>query len=110
MFHTRDDDFEDFAHQLSGRFRSYLMNSDFIKALKPVKDNCGSLNIFQKRFYEVFNAFRVVKYLNYTHAHFLEKTPVFDAALSLYEKMKHNEPDVFESSELLGYYRQLEKE
>ncbi|MCT4587967.1 MAG: glycosyltransferase [Carboxylicivirga sp.] len=109
LYQLADDEVDDFVHQLSGRFRSYLVNSDFFKALKPVKDNCSSIDVFRKRFYEVFNAFRVVKYLNYTHNHFLERTPVFDAALSLFEQIDGTEPDVFESNEILELYRKLEK-
>ena len=109
LFNIEDAAIDDFTHQLSGRMRSYLVNSDFFKALKPINDNCSSLEAFQKRFYEVFNAFRVIKYLNYTHAHFLEKTPVFEAAIALYELQYAQALDVFDPTELLATYRQLEK-
>ncbi len=110
LYHISDEAIETFTHRLGGRMRSYLVNSDFFQALKPVNDNCSTIEVFRKRFYEVFNAFRVVKYLNYTHAHFLEKTPVFDAALSLYELYFNTTLDVFEAEELLIEYRQLERE
>ena len=103
-------DIEDCLTDLSGRMRSYLLNSDFFDALKPINDNCNSLQVFNKRFYEVFNAFRVVKYLNYTHTHFIEKTPVFEAALQLLEVLQGEEPDVLDTSELLLLYRKIEKE
>ncbi len=109
LYQITEDAIDDFVHQLSGRMRSYLVNSDFFRVLQNINSNCSSLKVFKKRFYEVFSAFRVVKYLNYTHAHFLEKTPVFDASLSLYEMMTEESPDVFENSELLELYRQLEK-
>ncbi|MCG8582708.1 MAG: glycosyltransferase family 2 protein [Bacteroidales bacterium] len=109
LYTLADDDIEDFTHQLSGRMRSYLVNSDFFTALKPIKDNCSSPEVFKRRFFEVFNAFRVVKYLNYIHAQFLEKTPVFDAAINLYELKYEESLDVFDTSELLNIYRGLEK-
>ncbi|WP_289053061.1 glycosyltransferase [Carboxylicivirga marina] len=109
LYQMTDEGIESFTHQLSGRIRSYLVNSDFFPALQAVKDNCSSLEVFQKRFYEVFNAFRVVKYLNYTHTHFLEKMNVFDAAINLYEMKYEQALDVFDTKELLLAYRQLEK-
>ncbi|MCU4157197.1 glycosyltransferase family 2 protein [Carboxylicivirga sp. A043] len=109
LYCVTESEIEDFTHQLSGRMRSYLVNSDFFIALKPIKDNCSSLEVFKRRFFEVFNAFRVVKYLNYVHAHFLEKTPVFDASVHLYELQYNETLDVFETKELLDIYRKLEK-
>ncbi len=110
LYKIKDSELEDHLHNLSGRMRSYLLNSDFFKALKPINDNCKSLSVFNKRFYEVFNAFRVVKYLNYTHTHFIEKTPVFDAAMHLLLLRNGEEPDVLDTKELLIYYRNMEKE
>lgn len=102
--------FEEIIHEFSGRMRSYLINSDFFDALSQVNANCSNESAFEKRFWEVFNAFRVVKYLNYMHEHFLEKMAVFDAALDLLEVLEpeadHDFPDI---EELLGYFRQKEK-
>ncbi|TRX70861.1 glycosyltransferase family 2 protein [Carboxylicivirga sp. M1479] len=101
---------EEFTHKVGGRIRSYLLNSDFFKAIESLVDNCSTIEVFQKRFYEVFSAFRVVKYLNYTHEHFLDKMPVFDAALNLEELMTGEESDVFDTPELLDLYRHREKQ
>lgn len=110
LYRLEDNKVDDIMHKLSGRMRSYLMNSDFFKALKPINDNCSTLEVFQKRFYEVFNAFRVVKYLNYVHAHFLDKMDVFTAASNLYQQLDSTPLDVFDSKELLLQYRKIEKE
>ena len=111
QFYKIDDgEIENCVHKLCGRMRSYLLNSDFFEALKPINDNCTSLQVFKKRFYEVFNAFRVVKYLNYTHTHFIEKTPVFDAAMHFLELQRGEEPDVYDTIELLRLYRDIEKQ
>ena len=80
--------YDDFLHLLSGRMRSYLVNSKFWDDILPVLSNCATLHVFKKRFFEVFNAFRIVKYLNYTHEHFLVKCDVFDASLDLLDYIK----------------------
>jgi len=104
------DRFEEVVQDFSGRMRSYLINSDFFEVLSQVNANCSHEAAFEKRFWEVFNAFRVVKYLNYVHTHFLEKIAVFDAALDLLELIEPDQDhDFFDTDELLMYFRQKEK-
>lgn len=93
---------------LPGRVRSFLVSSDFYSDLKPVGDNCSTIAVFKKRFFEVLNTFKLVKYINYTHEHFLQRMPVFDAASELLELMDVEAQDIFEDSELLQKYRKLQ--
>jgi hypothetical protein len=95
--------------KLPGRVRSFLLNSDFWDELSNLMGNCSSLKVFRKRFYEVFNAFKLVKYINYIHEHFVEKTPVFDAALDLIQQLGYDSDDYFEEKELLQRYRELQR-
>ncbi|MCU4162609.1 glycosyltransferase [Carboxylicivirga caseinilyticus] len=100
----------DLLSELSGRIRSYLLNSDFYADLTNVNNNCSSLNTFNKRFFEVFDAFRVVKYLNYVHEHFLEKTAVFDVSLDLLELLERDADDLMDTNDVLDYFRKWEKQ
>nr|WP_321405537.1 glycosyltransferase [uncultured Carboxylicivirga sp.] len=110
FFKIEQDGYLDLLSELSGRIRSYLMNSDFYTDLTNVNNNCSSLNTFNKRFFEVFDAFRVVKYLNYVHEHFLEKTAVFDASLDLIELLERDADDLMDTNDVLDYFRKWEKE
>ena len=102
--------FENIVQNFSERMRSYLVNSDFFDVLYQINANCSNEKTFEKRFWEVFSAFRVVKYLNYIHEHFLEKIAVFEAALDLLELMEPTvDHDFLDTDELLGYFRQKEK-
>ncbi|MBI9064432.1 MAG: glycosyltransferase [Marinilabiliaceae bacterium] len=102
--------FEEIVHEFSGRMRSYLIHSDFFDALSQVSANCSHESTFEKRFWEVFNAFRVFKYLNYVHEHFLEKIAIFDAALDLLELIEpESDHDFQDINELLEYFRQKER-
>ncbi len=92
---------------LPGRVRSYLLNSEFYPELENLNQNCSSLQSFTKRFFQVFNAFRLVKYINYCHEHFVEKIPVFDAAIELLEAKGEDVDDIFDELELLNLYRKL---
>jgi hypothetical protein len=100
--------YENWTYQLSGPVRSFLLNTSFFEELEILKKDCARQEGFDKRFFEVFNAFKVVKYLNYVHEHFFEKAPVYDMALALLERRGIATDDFLLESDLLQYYRELE--
>ncbi len=51
----------------SHAIKSFLEQDDFIKNLQEIKKNSSSYPSFTKRFFQYFNAFKVLKFLNYTH-------------------------------------------
>ncbi len=108
LFTLESAEYENWTYQLSGPMRSFLLNTPFFEELAILKKDCARQEGFDKRFYEVFNAFKVVKYLNYVHAHFYEKAPVFDMALALIERWGMAGDDFMLESDLLECYRNLE--
>lgn len=52
---------------------SYLRETEFMKDLQTLNRNCASLASFKLRFYHTFNAFRILKFLNYSHELFYTK-------------------------------------
>ncbi len=80
LYGLSSDEYEGWTYVLSGPMRSFLLNSGFFTDLDGLKGDCSTQKVFSKRFFEVFNAFKVVKYLNYVHDHFFSKMPVFDAS------------------------------
>ena len=103
------DRFEAWAYNLTGPLRSFLLNNNFKEDLSIIQANSNSEKSFLKRFYASFNAFRIVKYLNYAHDHFYAKTDIFDAAYSLLEEAEVDLSDILDERELLLKYRELEK-
>ncbi|MCW3805034.1 glycosyltransferase family 2 protein [Plebeiibacterium marinum] len=95
--------------KLPGAVRSFLLNSDFWEELNHLYNNCTTADVFKKRFYHIFNAFKVVKYLNYVHEHFIEKTTAFDAAIELLQRLGVDTADYFDEKELLLKYREMQK-
>lgn len=108
LYQVSEEKYNEIILTLPGKVRSFLVNSYFYDELKPVADNCSTMAVFKKRFFEVFSAFKLVKYINYTHEHFLERMPVFDAASELLELMDVDTEDIFEDSELLQKFRELQ--
>jgi hypothetical protein len=87
----------------------FLDENDWMKKIAEIKSNTSGLLSFRKRFFEWFNMFKIVKYLNYVHTEYFEKKPVDIAASELLKERGV----ILESSEpldLLQYYRKLEKD
>jgi hypothetical protein len=93
---------------LPAGLQSFTNEAEWIEKMAEIKNNTGSLESFKKRFFDWFNMFRIVKYLNFTHGKMFEKKPVEIAAIEL---MKELEIAVNskEPTELLQVFRKLEK-
>jgi hypothetical protein len=104
-----EDKYQNIILDLPGRVRSFLLNSDFFSELVNLSNNCSTLNVFKKRFYEIFNAFKLVKYINYIHEHFLERIPVFNASIELLQHQDYSTDGFFEEKELLMKFREIQK-
>lgn len=102
-------EYESWTYQLSGPIRSYLLNSGFFDDLDLLKRDCSGVKVFSKRFFEVFNAFRIVKYLNYVHEHFFSKMAVFDAVVMLFDQMGLDAGLMMTERELLQFVRDYER-
>ncbi|MEG0795625.1 MAG: hypothetical protein RR397_03820 [Odoribacter sp.] len=74
--------------------------------LEEVNANCASEKQFRKRFFDRFNAFRVLKYLNYAHLEIYRKEEVMTGVKALFIEL--NLPfsdDPFENLQLLRNHR-----
>lgn len=67
--------------------RHFLEANDFVGMMEELNANCAAPKLFLKRFFDKFNAFRVLKYLNYVHPLYFPKQAVEVAAGDLLEKM-----------------------
>lgn len=109
LFNISNDGYESWSYCLSGPMRSFLLNSSLFSEIDVLKVDCSSEKVFNKRFFDIFNAFKIVKYLNYVHSNFFSKMPVFDAATTLLNQLGHDTDSYFTELELLVFYRELEK-
>ncbi len=64
----------------------FLTDDNFWMELNDLNKNCSTLKTFENRFYQKFNAFKILKYLNFVHEHFYEKANLIDQI----EKLKIN--------------------
>lgn len=71
-----------FQKQSDG-IRAFLEDCSMVSAVAEINSNCASEKQFIKRFFDHFNAFRVLKYLNSVHPLFYRETDVSEAVCML---------------------------
>jgi hypothetical protein len=96
--------YELFPHGL----KTYLDRKEWIEKIMEIKNNTAGLISFRKRFFEWFNMFRIVKYLNFVHMEIFSKKPVETPAGELLE-IKGIHITCREPLDLLLSYRAMEK-
>lgn len=76
LYKSNDTVAEDyFCRQPSG-LREFLLENGWVAVIAEINANCASESQFVKRFFDNFNAFQVLKYLNFVHPHFFPKTDI----------------------------------
>ena len=110
LYYIKPSEFEQFTLQLAKPLKDFFYDSDFLTDLEALKNNCASCEVFNKRFFELFNAFKVVKYLNFVHNGYFEKTSVMEAGLAFLKNKNYIVSGLNNERELLEFYRKLEKE
>ncbi|MDE7374489.1 MAG: hypothetical protein K2M86_04075 [Odoribacter sp.] len=98
---------EDYFQQLPAGIRSFLAETDGLGLLEEVNANCASLAQFRKRFFDRFNAFRVLKYLNFVHEGEYRKVDICFAAEALFRELTY--PWVDDCRENLEFLRNAER-
>lgn len=116
LYKIKQKEYSELINLFPGLLCSFLVKTDFWSDLDEINNNCSNIITFRKKFYNKFNAFKVLKYMNYTHDSFLNLIPVTDAARSLINiiKTKYEIKDrlvlKYESpKELLELYRAIER-
>ena len=79
LYKVENSDVESFLTKQSPGVRDYWQHMDGCAMLAEVNANCASVGQFRKRFFDGFNAFRVLKYLNYVHDLFYPKIEITEA-------------------------------
>lgn len=90
--------------------QDFLTITSFTKSIDELKSNCSNLQIFTKRFFHYFNAFMVLKWLNYAVEHGFEKKPLSLEALKLLKKMNpEKDYNTLNVQKMLKHYREFDK-
>jgi len=86
----------------------FLHKNNFETDLIKIKKNSPNINIFKKRFFDWFNAFRILKFLNYSHENNFTKKAIIIESKKLLDCLNYNNLDKnINSKKLLKTYREL---
>lgn len=107
-------DFDDietshFIQSLPNPLAEYLNRSDAVKEIRRVKSNTSNLKSFQKRFFLWFDAFMLLKYLNFVNENFYSRELVEKESCRL-GVMLGLSVNNKTTSELLSLYREKDQE
>ncbi|MCL2073295.1 MAG: glycosyltransferase family 2 protein [Marinilabiliaceae bacterium] len=109
LYNLNSQSFYELCHQLPVPIQTFLIETNFYSDLNVLKTNCSNNEIFIKRFWEIFNAFKVVKYLNFVHERFFSKMKVLNAGLKFLENNNYSTEGLDTEKKILEYFRKLEK-
>ncbi len=110
-FFLRTDSFyENFSFENSADILiDFFKMNAFEDALNNIKSNSPNVAVFKKRFFDWFNAFRVIKFLNFAHEKKYVRKNVFTEAEKLL-KIYHPEIKIPDNEkDLLLLYRKIQK-
>lgn len=91
LFKVDKNRFEELIQILPESIRQFLLDDDFWSELNDLNKNCSSLSTFQTRFYHKFNAFKIMKFLNFVHEKFYEKADLQEQISALETQFYKNE-------------------
>ncbi|MFB6317510.1 glycosyltransferase [Saccharicrinis sp. FJH54] len=89
LFRARIEQLQQLMYSVPEPLRSFLSAIDSEKKMMDLKQNTANIQTFTKRFFDLFNAFFIVKYLNETHLQCFEMKSVWPEAAGFF-KMHYN--------------------
>lgn len=94
-----------FLSQLEPSLAQFLIDNKFNSGIEEVRANTSSAGSFRKRFYLWFDAFKLLKYMNYAHHGHFKRKPVAVEALKMAQKRGIIVPEETNCFGLLASYR-----
>jgi len=79
LFRMRDKDYSEFMLSLPVSVHEYLQTLDFTAKLTEINQNSSSLSSFRKRFFQFFDAFIILRFLNLAHQKYYPKQNLSEA-------------------------------
>ena len=69
--------------------KKFLLHDNFRKELDDLNKNCSSRETFSLRFFQKFNAFKILKFLNFGHEQYYQKADLKEQLNLLHKKDSH---------------------
>ena len=88
----------------------FLQKNNFLAAINEINKNTSQISSFRKRFFAWFDAFRIIKYINFTHEQYYSKISVKKAVIDLLENTNSVRFYMNDTKELVMQLRRIEHE
>lgn len=108
IYHSNNQEITDWSTLLHPALFEYLNLNNFSKKIEEIKANTSNLDSFRKRFFFWFDAFMLLKYLNFAHEKYFTRKPIEDEAIILAKAIGLKLPENSSSIDLLKSYREKE--
>ncbi len=86
MYKINYHQYEKLILNLPTSIQLFLKETDFYTEIDNLNQNCSSLKVFKKQFYHRFNAFQILKFLNYVHEKHYKKVDLKEQIAKLEQK------------------------
>lgn len=73
LYQLAENDFLNDLDSLPESIKTFLLADNFFDEIAELNANCSTLSTFSLRFFHRFNAFKVLKFLNFSHEKFYQK-------------------------------------
>lgn len=89
--------------------RTFLLMHDFAAALDEMRANTSTESNFQRRFYQWWNGFRIMKFIHHARDHYYGSSAVEEAARALLHQLDRP-VQTYQARDLLDAFRQLDRQ
>lgn len=91
LFRISPENFIEFISSLPIPVQEYLQSLDFAEKLAEINQNSSSLISFRKRFFQFFDAFIILRFLNRTHQKHYSRQDLSEAIRQLQDKIEKSQ-------------------
>jgi hypothetical protein len=109
LYKTESNEITKFLAGLNKPLEEFLLSINFQQKISEINNNVASGESFLNSFFQKFNAFFVVKYMNFVHMDYFDKVSVISAANNLLFEMGIIRSDLTDALSLLEVYRKLDR-
>lgn len=110
LYRTTPQELEAIIEQQPESIRTFLSENNWIEPIVDLSKNCSSVSVFTKRYWHLFNAFQILKYLNWSREHYVADSCLINNCKVLLKKRGVEMPINVNSEQLLLIMRKLDKD
>jgi hypothetical protein len=77
-FRKGKDQFDSISEFLPNSVKDFMEVDNFMQEIEDLNKNCSNLKSFNNRLFQKFNAFKILKFLNFTHEKYYQMTDLQD--------------------------------